>query len=272
MKTGEIQQLAEQFHVRPTKALGQNFLTDDSVCERIVAAANLSASDTVLEVGPGFGALTRYLIATGARVIAVEKDRHLATYLQETYGHLPTVRIVNADALQFNLSEIAGPYVFVSNMPYSITSPLLAHIVESPTHAPTRAILMMQKEVADRMRARVPDMNLLALSLQMRTSAIELVLTASPHAFWPQPEVESTVLRLMIAPEPTAQLDAILRLARIGFSQKRKQLLPTLAKSGVATKDILIPAFDSATIAHDARSEVVDIAQWNQLVLYLAKH
>lgn len=271
MKTSEIQEIAAQFHVRPTKALGQNFLTDDRVCERIVAAAALTPQDTVLEIGPGLGALTRYLIATGAQVIAVEKDRHVAAYLQETYGHLPNVRIVNADALQFDLAQVPQPYVLVSNMPYSITSPLLAHTVESETHAPTRAVLMMQKEVADRIRARVPDMNLLALSLQMRTTAIEHVLTAPPHAFWPQPEVESTVLRLTLASEQPAHRAAILRLARIGFAQKRKQLLSTLAKAGIASKETLTLAFTAANLAPDVRPEVVDLAQWNQLVLYLGK-
>lgn len=271
MKTSEVQEIAARFHVRPTKALGQNFLTDDRVCERIVAAAELTPQDTVLEIGPGLGALTRYLIATGASVLAVEKDRYVASYLQETYGHLPTVRIIHADALQFNLADVPQPYVLVSNMPYSITSPLLAHTVESATHAPTRAVLMMQKEVADRIRARVPDMNLLALSLQMRTSAIEHVLTAPPHAFWPQPEVESTVLRFTVAPQLPENLDAVLRLARIGFAQKRKQLLSTLAKAGVASKETLAQAFAAANLALDVRPEVVDIAQWNQLVLYLGK-
>lgn len=271
MKTAEIQEIAARFHVRPTKALGQNFLTDDRVCERIVAAAELTPQDTVLEIGPGLGALTRYLIATGAMVIAVEKDRHVATYLQETYGHLPNVRIMQADALQFDLATVPQPYVLVSNMPYSITSPLLAHTVESATHAPTRAVLMMQKEVADRIRARVPDMNLLAVSLQLRTATIEHVLTAPPHAFWPQPEVESTVLRFVLEPQRPANIAAILHLARVGFAQKRKQLLSTLAKSGIASKETLAQAFTAAGLALDVRPEVVDIAQWNQLVLYLGK-
>lgn len=270
MNAAHIQSVAKQYHVHPSRELGQNFLLDDVVCEKIVAAAEIKPGDTVLEVGPGFGALTQVLIATGAQVIAVEKDRHLAQYLQDTYGTAKNFTLHTQDALRFDIAKhVPQPYIWIGNLPYSITSPLIEHILEHGPQ-PTRAVLMVQKEVAQRMSARVPDMNLLALTLKL-IGEVHSVLTVAPHAFWPQPEVDSAVVRIDVSPHDISEVRRIQHLARIGFAHKRKQLLSSLVKAGIATREQLASAFTHGGLSQDVRPQAVDIGEWRSLVLYLSQ-
>ncbi len=269
MKSSEVKALSEQYGVRPTKKMGQNFLVDDRVVQAIVDAAQISAKDTVVEIGPGFGALTGVLIASGATVIAIEKDRKLAQYLSDTVeGHQNFV-LHNQDALRFDIAKhIPDQYILVGNLPYNITSPLIEHFLQRGPR-PTRAVLMVQKEVADRMLAHPPQMNLLAITMQM-LGKLTAVLTSTPQSFWPQPEIDSKVLALECNPIDQKEFAAVHQLAKIGFLHKRKQLLSTLAKAGVAPRKTLEAAFENAGLIFSIRPQELSLADWCKIVVYLA--
>lgn len=271
MKATELRALMDTYHVRPSKALGQNFLIDDATCARIVAAAKVQPHDTVVEIGPGFGALTKHLLATGARVIAIERDRHLAAFLQDTYGTAPNFTLHTHDALRFPIAlQVPQPYILVGNLPYSITSPLIERFLEEGPR-PTRAICMVQKEVADRILAHPPEMNQLAITVQLLGHAHRLFMVA-PHAFIPQPDVDSTVIHIAIEPRVSSEIFCRTQyIAHIAFAHKRKQLFSTLSKAHIATSEHLTAAFAHAGVLPSARPETLQVEQWIDLVVYLSQ-
>lgn len=213
------------------KSLGQNFLINEGVLDHIITAAQLQSSDTVVEVGPGRGALTQRLAASGARVIAIEKDHRLIDSLRETFAPHPNVTIIAGDILEFDpLQHNLQPHQWklVANIPYYLTGHLLRLLSESWPQ-PARSVLMVQREVADRLRAHPPEMNMLALAVQL-TATPSLVCRVSRGSFRPMPSVDSAVVLLTPrAPViPPAVVTRALALARPAFMQKRKKLTATL--------------------------------------------
>jgi 16S rRNA (adenine1518-N6/adenine1519-N6)-dimethyltransferase len=248
--------MTTNIRVHAKKSLGQNFLVNEGVLDRIVAVANISPSDTIVEIGPGTGALTQRLVATKATVVALEKDRRLIEPLQEHFIGAPNVSIVEADILTWQPPYQAGSYKVVANIPYYLTSHLLRLMLES-WPSPSRAVLMVQHEVAKRMMARPPDMNLLALSVQLFARP-SLVMRVSPGSFRPMPDVDSAVITLDIEHQTETQRARALRvlaLAKPAFAQKRKQLTATIAS------DVL----KHADIKPSARPQELSIAEWIRL-------
>lgn len=254
--------------VAAKKSLGQNFLVNPGVLERIAAAAYINKSDTVLEVGPGTGNLTQKLAATGARILAVEKDHRLIEPLKEKFSALANVQIVENDILKLNPSAYGlapSAYKIVANLPYYITSHFLRTVFEKWPR-PSMLVLMVQKEVARRLLASPPDMNLLALSVQYH-AAPELVMDVSRGSFRPVPNVDSAVIKLVPNP-PTGkhERDALFKLIKAGFASKRKQLAGTLAgKLGIERKDILA-IFSQEGLDPGIRPERLTLAQWETLL------
>lgn len=198
------------------KSLGQNFLVNEGVLDRIVQAADIAPTDTIIEIGPGTGALTKRLVATGARVITIEKDRRLIEPLREQF---PNIEVIEADILSW-VPPSTGNYKVVANIPYYLTSHLLRVMLEE-WPAPTLAVLMVQEEVARRMMAAPPAMNLLALSVQLYATP-SMVMRVSRGSFRPMPTVDSAVIKLIPHKNPDAQ--SILTLAKKFFAHKRKQM------------------------------------------------
>ncbi len=215
---------------RAKRSLGQNFLVDPNIQRRIVAALDARPDDTVLEVGPGTGALTRYLAGTVERLVAVELDDALAEALQGELGRTPGVQIVHANALELDLGALlqgATSPIIVGNIPYNITTPLIFHLLD--TEPPPRTIvLMIQREVADRMLAAPGGKEYGALSVGVRAIAdVERLFNVGKSAFWPPPEVMSTVIRLTPhAPRRLTRAEErdLRTLTRVTFSWRRKQL------------------------------------------------
>lgn len=207
------------------KSLGQNFLVNPGVLARIVAAAEVAAGDTVLEIGPGTGALTRALAATGASVVALEKDARLIAPLTDAFRNAANVRIVAGDALKLDPVEYGlqpGSWKLVANIPYYLTSRLIRLVTES--WQPAVAVLMVQREVAERVTARPPEMNLLALSAQLYARP-ERIMNVSRGSFRPIPDVDSAVIRLtMDQTADHAHTGRILAVAKRAFAHKRKQM------------------------------------------------
>jgi 16S rRNA (adenine1518-N6/adenine1519-N6)-dimethyltransferase len=250
--------MTTDIRITAKKSLGQNFLVNEGVLDRIVSAAAVTAGDTIVEVGPGTGALTRRLAATGARIVAVEKDARLIEPLRNAFANTPNVTIEEGDILDWQPAFATDSYKVVANIPYYLTSHLLRHMLEE-WPSPSCAVLMVQSEVADRMRATPPDMNLLALSVQL-FAAPSLVMRVSRGSFRPMPDVDSAVVRLDVSPRDTAvfaQAFSVLEIAKRAFSQKRKQL-----KASVPT-DIL----EKAGILPTTRPQELSVSQWRSLAV-----
>jgi 16S rRNA (adenine1518-N6/adenine1519-N6)-dimethyltransferase len=252
----------------PKKSLGQNFMIEPAALHRMAAAAELSPTGTVLEIGPGLGALTDFLAEQAGRVVAVEIDQRFIPYLRQRYAGQPHVEIVHGDILAADiptlLGDAAGNYKVVANLPYYITSAILRHLLEGPT-PPRLIVVTVQLEVAQRIAARPGDMSLLALGVQFYGEP-EIVARLKPGHFYPAPDVQSAVVR--ITPHPGgpplhgAARDRFFRIARAGFSQPRKQIRNSLAAGlGLSAADV-VDWCAAAGIDPSRRPETLSIEEW----------
>jgi 16S rRNA (adenine1518-N6/adenine1519-N6)-dimethyltransferase len=223
MRAEEVKAVLESIGKRPTKRLGQNFLLDDSVVSRSVGFADLSSEDTVLEIGPGLGNLTDELLKTGAKVVGVEQDLAFCKFLERRFGD--RVRIVQADAVKAFLPEFNK---VVSNLPYQISSPITFKLLDIGFDV---AVLMLQREFAERMIAKpgTEDYGRLSVGVYYRADC-EIMLRVPRHAFWPQPKVDSCVVRLVPKPPPFKLKDrqVFYDVTRAIFSHRRKKILNSL--------------------------------------------
>jgi 16S rRNA (adenine1518-N6/adenine1519-N6)-dimethyltransferase len=249
------------------KSLGQHFLRDARVLDRLASALDLTGTETVLEIGPGRGALTDRLAERAGRLVAIEVDRALVPVLRARYASKPNVLIAEADVLQVELASLAqGPYRLAGNVPYYITTPILFHALKAPR--PERAVFLVQREVADRMAAK-PDTDAygaLSVNLQALATA-ETLMVVKPGAFDPPPKVDSAVVRVvpraepMVAPEEEGPFS---RFVIALFAQRRKQLGRTLRTvSGLEAPDVearLAPLGLAATVRAETLAPEVIVA------------
>jgi len=295
--------LLRQFN--PKKSLAQNFLTDEVHLNAIARSANLAKTDTVLEIGPGLGVLTKYLAAEAGRVVAVELDDRLIEFLKYRFSDQPHVSIVHSDILKTDISSLLNAadistmatsnpihaeqsgvfkkssaeenstkisYKAVANIPYYITSKVLRFLLEADL-SPTVAVLLMQKEVAQRICATPGNLSVLAVSVQFYAEA-EIVHHIPATAFYPQPKVDSAVLRLNVLPSPAVEgVDPkqFFRVVKAGFSQKRKQLLNSISAGLQLAKVDAVTALDQAQIDPKRRAETLTIAEWGNLCRVLTE-
>ncbi|MCX6036296.1 MAG: 16S rRNA (adenine(1518)-N(6)/adenine(1519)-N(6))-dimethyltransferase RsmA [Chloroflexi bacterium] len=227
-----IPALLRRYDLRPSKGLGQNFLQDNHVLQEIVSMADLGPADTVMEIGPGLGSLTRYLALLARSVTAVELDRKLFPALESVLAPYKNVRLVQGDILKLNPAELMETpgYIVVANIPYYITSVVIRHLLEAEQR-PSRVVLTVQKEVAERICAGAGRMSLLALSVQVYGKPV-IGTTIPAEAFYPPPKVDSAVLCIEIYAQPIIpadRLDRFFILIKAGFSQKRKTLRNALS-------------------------------------------
>ncbi len=263
----------------PRKSLGQNFLADDATARRIVDASEVGRNDLVFEIGPGAGALTTHLVKRAGWVVAVELDQTLISTLREELGEARNVTIVHGDALKVDFIQLAqeaahafgkpfGAIRFVANLPYYITSAAIRRILECGLSIAT-IVLTVQTEVAERVTAQPPDMSLLAVSVQFYGRP-DLLFRIPPSQFYPQPGVESAVLRIRLHNQPP-DVDAqkLFRVVKAGFSQPRKQLRNTLTAGLGVTKAQAEAALRQSGIEPDRRAETLSLEEWKRLTNYL---
>jgi len=261
--------LLRQFNLHPDKRLGQNFLIDDHALRKITEIAEIAPSDMVLEIGPGLGSLTRHLARKARQVVAVELDKRLIPALRHVLSPYSNVRILAGDILAQDLQQLvqSPAYLVVANIPYYITSPLIRHLLEAPL-LPKRVVLTVQAEVAERICAEPGKLSLLALSVQVYGQPrVRARLPA--EAFHPAPKVASAVVRVDLheAPRiPLGQLDAFFRLAKAGFSQKRKTIKNALAAGMHWTPAECEAILKAAGLDPRRRAETLDLDEWAQLV------
>ncbi|HEY3451359.1 MAG TPA: 16S rRNA (adenine(1518)-N(6)/adenine(1519)-N(6))-dimethyltransferase RsmA [Myxococcales bacterium] len=264
-------QILARHGLRPKKDWGQNFLGDESVLEDIAAACRLSPGETVVELGAGLGHLTRALAATGAKVVAVERDRDLVKVLQEELKTLPNVRIEAANAADLDFEAVAGAPrpVVAGNLPYQLSSPILFEVLEQRTHL-KRAVFLLQKEVAQRIAAPPGGREYGLLSVLLQAFAhVEVAFEVSAHRFHPPPKVDSAVAVIELLEKPRADVRDVARftkLVKASFAQRRKTLLNSL-KSGRLVEDPaqLVAALQRAGIDGTRRAETLSPAEFATL-------
>lgn len=226
---GTIKEILIKYGAKPSKGLGQNFLINKNVLQKIIESADIKSSDVVLEVGPGIGTLTRELAKKSKKVLAVEKDKTMVEILAETLKEYKNVEVVNADILKLNSGScVQGHYKIVANIPYYLTSPLIRKFLESES-PPKEIILMLQKEVAQRICTKPPRMSLLAVSVQFYANP-KIISYVSKNCFWPAPKVDSAIIKIIPIKKYRANIDLFFKIVKAGFSQPRKQLINNLSK------------------------------------------
>jgi 16S rRNA (adenine1518-N6/adenine1519-N6)-dimethyltransferase len=218
---------APRGHPPIRKSLGQHFLNDRRILQRIVDALELSGAETVIEIGPGRGSLTELLVPIARRLVLIEYDRALSAQLRQRYAAVPSVTVIEADVLTVNLGELAaGPYRLVGNVPYYITTPILFHALDAPR--PDRAVYLVQREVGERIVAAPGSDAYGALSVNVQAVArAQLLFRVAPGSFVPPPKVESAAVRIDPRSDPviaTAEEPAFRRFVRDAFGMRRKQM------------------------------------------------
>jgi len=255
------------------KSLGQNLLVNQGILDKIVTAAEITSNDLVLEIGPGTGNLTKKLIQKAGRVIAIEKDRRLVSELQSTIKKSGT-EIIEGDILKFNIGNLKlkdGKYKVVGNIPYYITSQLIRIIFEKWPR-PELIVLTIQKEVAQRIMAKPPHMNLLALSVQYYSEP-KIISYISRGSFRPIPKVDSAIIKLVTRDRrQETRTEQFFKLIKAGFSAKRKQLINNLSGKFGIMKDELKDIFDKTGLKHNTRAEELSTKEWEKLKERLLKY
>ena len=265
--------LLRRYGLHARKALGQHFLSDPGLLDKIVAAAELPPETSVLEIGAGPGLLTRRLAAVARRVVAVELDDGLVALLRHELAHLTNVTVVHGDILKLDVPTlIDAPYAVVANLPYYITSAVLRQLLQC-VPPPFRLVLMVQREVAQRIVAAPGQLSLLAVSVQFYGQP-RVVMRIPAGAFVPPPQVDSAVLRIDTYEQPPVEVPSaedFFRVVRAGFGQRRKQLRNALSAGLGLSAEQTSALLSAAGIAPSRRAETLSLAEWAALTRALAR-
>jgi len=254
----------------PRKRLGQHFLVDRHALERIADALSPTAADTVVEIGPGRGALTDLLVQRAGRVVAIELDRDLIQHLRDRYASAGHAQIIEADVLDLNLAATAGQsdYLLAGNVPYYITTPILFHALDAPR--PRRAVFLVQREVAERVAASPGSKTYGALSVNVQAVAhAEVVARVPAGAFRPPPSVESAILRVTPREDPVVSSereDVYRRLVQDAFGLRRKQLRRVVRTNARVNPDTAERILESARVDPEARPETLSPEDFARLL------
>ena len=262
--------MLRRLDLKAKKRLGQHFLIDEAVLQKVVAAAEVSDTDTVVEVGPGLGVLTRELAKRAGRVVAVELDDRLAAILKRETAAFGNVTVVNKDILKTAPSELLGGqaagYKVVANLPYYITSAVLRYFLEA-SPKPRLMVVMIQKEVAQTIAAADGKMSLLSVSVQLYGKP-EIICRVPAASFYPPPEVDSAILKIEVYDRPALDVEdvgAFFTLVRAGFCARRKQLANSLAQGLGLPRDEAQSVLEEAGITAKRRAETLSIEEWGRL-------
>ncbi len=262
----------KEAELKADKSLGQHFLINEKTYEKIITALVIKPADTIIEIGPGWGTLTEYLAQTGAQITAIEKDRDLIAPLETLFENTKNVKIVEQDILESNPSSLGllpHSYKVVGNIPYYITSHLLRTILEQ-WPAPETIVLMIQKEVAQRIVAKPGELSLLAVSVQYYAHA-KLVAKVSASAFYPRPKIDSAII--LIKPHSVSEVtefsEAFFKTVKAGFKEKRKQLINNLSNHLDIDKEVITAKLNQLEINPQRRAQTLSIEEWKKITTIL---
>ena len=267
-------EVVQKHNFKFSKSLGQNFLIDTNVIDRILEGARVKEGDYVIEVGPGIGTLTKEMGRSAEKVVAIEIDKTLIPILEETLVDFPNIEVINQDILKVNVQELVkeklngGPVKLVANLPYYITTPIVMKFLEEDIPV-TDIVVMVQKEVADRMNAKpnTKDYGALSVAVQYYCDT-EIVAKAPRHMFMPQPNVDSTVIGLHVREEQIYHVDnedIFFKTVKASFGQRRKTLLNSLGGLGFLSNDQIKEALKEANIDEKRRGETLSIEEFASL-------
>ena len=267
-------EVVQKHNFKFSKSLGQNFLIDTNVIDRILEGARVQEGDYVIEVGPGIGTLTKEMGRTAEKVVAIEIDKTLIPILEETLADFPNIEVINQDILKVDVQELVkeklngGPVKLIANLPYYITTPIVMKFLEEDIPV-TDIVVMVQKEVADRMNAQPNSKDYGALSVAVQYYCdTEIVAKAPRHMFMPQPNVDSTVIGLHVREERKYNVDnedIFFKTVKASFGQRRKTLLNSLGGLGFLSKDQIKIALQEANIDEKRRGETLSIEEFASL-------
>ena len=267
-------EVVQKHNFKFSKSLGQNFLIDTNVIDRILEGARVQEGDYVIEVGPGIGTLTKEMGRTAEKVVAIEIDKTLIPILEETLADFPNIEVINQDILKVDVQELVkaklngGPVKLIANLPYYITTPIVMKFLEEDIPV-TDIVVMVQKEVADRMNAQPNRKDYGALSVAVQYYCdTEIVAKAPRHMFMPQPNVDSTVIGLHVREEKKYNVDnedIFFKTVKASFGQRRKTLLNSLGGLGFLSKDQIKIALQEANIDEKRRGETLSIEEFASL-------
>lgn len=269
-------EILQKYNFTFQKKFGQNFLIDTRVLERIIAQAEITKDDMVLEIGPGIGTMTQYLCENAREVVAVEIDNSLIPILEDTLSEYNNVTVINDDILKVDINKLveehnAGkPIKVVANLPYYITTPIIMGLFEKKVNVDSITV-MVQKEVADRMKSGPGSKDYGALSLAVQYySKPEIVANVPPNCFMPRPNVSSAVIRLKLYDEMAVKVEnenLLFRLIRASFNQRRKTLVNGIKNSGELnyTKDQVVEALAKMELNENIRGEALTLEQFGEL-------
>jgi len=266
----EVKKLLKNKGIKPKKQLGQNFLIEKNIVEKIITAADVKGNDIVLEVGAGIGVLTQSLAKKAKKVIAIEKDKKMASLLKEGLGGLKNIKIVSADALKINPKDLIGAnrYKLVANIPYYITAPFIDKFLKSSLK-PKTMVLMLQKEVAQRICSDPPKMNRLAVLVKFYSTP-KIICFVRKESFWPSPKVDSAIIKMDLNDNSRDKMEigykkTFFEIVKIGFSHPRKKLINNfIEKFGIPRKE-LIKLFLANQISINQRAENLSLNSWINL-------
>lgn len=261
-----IKELLRTYNTAAKDHLGQNFLLEKRVAVKMLLAAELSIKDTVLEIGPGIGTLTKELAKKAKQVISIEKDSFMIEILKETLYDFNNVKIIQGDALKLSYPQLnKTKFKVIANLPYSIASPLIRMFLEAK-NKPDLMVCMVQKEVAQRMCAKQKDMNLLAVSIQFYAEP-KIVSFVKKSAFWPMPKVDSAILKIVPKKElPPLPPELFFRIVKAGFSQPRKQLINNLSNQLKLSRQEITTWLKKEDIHPTKRAATLSLKDWIGLV------
>lgn len=249
------------------KSLGQHWLHDSSILEAIVQAGDIFNGDEVLEIGPGLGTLTDELIKSGANITALEFDQDLVTELQKKYNNCDKVAIIEGDIRSFDFTSMSSNYKIVANIPYYLTSNLIRSISET-SNPPKIAVLLIQKEVAQRICALPGKMGILSVTAQFYFKCL-LDIEVPARYFTPPPKVDSQVIKLILRSEKLFDVDEqmFFKFVKAGFLEKRKTLVNSFSSGLGVSKQQVISLLEKSNIASNVRAQELSMQQWHELYL-----
>lgn len=268
----QLKLLMQRHNLSPNHLLGQNFLIDKNILEKILAAGEIKNSDSILEIGPGLGFLTSALAQRAGRILAVEKDKNFVEILKKEFKDAKNVEIIQGDILQLFDQTIKqlNDYKIIANIPYYLTSRLIKNLLETKNR-PQKIVLTIQKEVAQRICAAPPKMSLLALSVQFYAEP-KIISYVSKKSFWPPPKIDSAILKITPFKENRKiPAEKFFKLIHAGFSAPRKQIFGNLKKKLEIPTNKILEALKDSGIEPNQRAESLSMEDWFQLIENLSK-
>jgi len=264
MNKDQLETLLKKHQLTPRKEQGQNFLINEDVIDASLAAAELSSADTVLEIGPGFGALTKRLVGIAGKVVAVEQDRVLASTLKPLSEQNDNLLVINEDIRTFHRAEaglLDNGYKLVANLPYNITSWVMREFTEH-NPKPSRMVVMVQKEVAERIIAKPGKMSILAAAIQLYTNP-RIVTIVDRTSFHPIPDVDSAIICCDLLPTPrSSDPERLMKFIKVGFASKRKQLHNTLSAGYPISSTQVRVILGDIGLSQTARPQELSLEDW----------